>query len=112
MANEDLGEIKCGYHVEPVDAVVRRDKKGKLYIYCPECGIISPRNAKFQSYIENNMTAFNVEPVPEKEAGPVARPEPEKEAAPVTRPEPEKEAAPVAKPEPEKKPDDLEEWMK
>ncbi len=55
MANENIGHIDCQYHDAPLPAVVRRDRKEKLYIYCEECGIISPRAAKFQTYIIKNM---------------------------------------------------------
>ena len=79
MANENIGGIDCNYHLEPVAAAVRRDRKGKLYIYCPECGIISPRNAKFQDYILQNMTQGK-EPTPE--------PAPTQEPAPEQAPEP------------------------
>ena len=75
MANEDIGAIDCKHHLEPVGAVVRRDRKGKLYIYCNECGIISPRNAKFQDYILQNMTS--AKPAPAEPAPAPAQNEPE-----------------------------------
>ena len=66
MANENIGSINCQYHEQPLKAAVRRDRKDKLYIYCDECGIISPRAAKFQTYIKANMTSNEPTPGPEK----------------------------------------------
>jgi len=67
VANENLGSIPCKFHDVPIEAHVRRDRKGKLYIYCDECGITSPRAAKFQEYIHKNMKPFDAV----REAGPV-----------------------------------------
>jgi len=79
MANENIGTINCEFHDEPQKAHVRRDRKDKLYIYCDECGITSPRAAKFQEFIIKKMKPIELkqapepatekEPAPEKEPG-------------------------------------------
>jgi hypothetical protein len=77
MANENLGSISCKFHDEPKTAHVRRDRKGKLYIYCDDCGITSPRAEKFQRYIEKEAVMFG-ETAPTPEPEPVPAPVPAK----------------------------------
>lgn len=35
---ENLGEVSCPFHESPVLAKVRRNKNGRLFFSCPECG--------------------------------------------------------------------------
>lgn len=59
MANDNIGEIACAHHNGPrVQAFVRLDKKSKLYIFCPSCGIIAPRNPSFQEFIKENASMY------------------------------------------------------
>lgn len=59
MPRTDIGEISCCFHDEKKTAFVRRDKKGKLYIFCPHCGIIAPRLAVFQRHIEQEAVFYD-----------------------------------------------------
>lgn len=58
MANENIGNITCSHHREPLQAFVRKDKRDKLYIYCPKCGIIAPKAHTFQDFIKENATMY------------------------------------------------------
>lgn len=82
MANKNIGLINCTFHDEPQAAYVRRDRKEKLYIYCDDCGITSPRAAKFQTYILKNMKKIEVDEEGEelyKPEAPEATPEVKKQ---------------------------------
>ena len=70
MANENIGTINCEFHDEPRQAHVRRDRKDKLYIYCDECGITSPRAAKFQEFIIKKMKPIELKQAPAPEPAP------------------------------------------
>jgi len=78
MANENIGTINCEFHDEPQVAHVRRDRKNKLYIYCDECGITSPRAAKFQEFIIKKMKPIDSAPEPAPESAPEPAPAPAK----------------------------------
>lgn len=106
MANNTIGECACPFCQEPAD--VRKNVKGKVYLYCDNCGMIQPNLAGGQDWILANARLFGPDgqrpPMP-----PVAVPEQEPVAVPVAVP------APVAVPEPEPEPvaarDGLDDWF-
>ena len=60
MARDNVGVIKCPFTGEL--AVVRADKKGKLYYYS-QAGKIAPNLPQGQAYLQSNMqplTAFDI----------------------------------------------------
>ena len=86
--NENIGKIQC--NVCQGEADVRRDKGGKLYYFCPECGIDNRQGAGFRKYMEENAVLFEttgpgVDPDPTPEPSATVDPEPD--------PEPVKESA-------------------
>lgn len=93
MANEDAGEIKCGWCSNT--AAVRRASTGKrkFYVMCPTCGQQWLNTAGGQSIIMERATIYGAEGKPQ----PVTeRPEKIETVKPVT-------AAPPPKPVNEKK---------
>ena len=62
MANENIGEISCPLHARGrVTAFVRETKTAskKLYIACPECGLIAPRGGNVQKYIKEEAVMYD-----------------------------------------------------
>jgi len=56
MANETIGKLPhhCGH-----DADVRKDRNGKLYLQCPNCGQLKYNLSGGQDYILDNAVMFN-----------------------------------------------------
>lgn len=61
MANQTIGEIKCRFHPRPLKAEVRKDKNGKLYWYCRECGPVIVHGRSFQEWMVENARLFGAE---------------------------------------------------
>lgn len=59
MANETIGTCEC--FICGIDAQVRRNRKGKLYLYCPDCGMIQPNLKGAQAHIEKRMRPISAE---------------------------------------------------
>lgn len=51
---EDIGEVSCPFHKRRPTCPVRRDKNGKLFYHCPECGPVNPHGRGFQYFMFNN----------------------------------------------------------
>jgi hypothetical protein len=51
---EDIGEVTCGFHAQQTECPVRRDKNGKLFYHCTECGPVNPHGRGFQEWMLNN----------------------------------------------------------
>lgn len=103
--NPTVGKIRCLHHVENVQAKVKLSvKKDRLYVHCPNCGLIQPTMPDFQQYIKHNATfeqEFSMYGAAGLEYNGGGEPEPE------FTPEPKAEAkkeTPTATPEPEKEP--------
>jgi len=84
MANENIGEFDAVIHVK---GFVRKDAKGKLYIFWPEKGILSPRLPAFQDIILENAKMYGApnikydgggEPLPQAAANDSGIEKPEK----------------------------------
>lgn len=60
--NPKVGEITCRHHddVEVLAGVFKSLKTAKLYINCPECGLIMPTLPAFQQYIKKHAK-FNMD---------------------------------------------------
>lgn len=81
MANETLGllEHHCGF-----SAHVRKNKNGRLYLNCPNCGLLAYGKAGGQDYILNNTVMANADgSLPEGEIESLRTRIPEKEAVKV-----------------------------
>ncbi len=92
MAREAVGEVKCKYDDQAAE--VRKNEKGKLYVYCPECGIHHLNTPAGQNWILNNATMYGAEgkpdpaPKPTLKSAPPADPDP---PAPEPTPKPVEE---------------------
>lgn len=78
---ESVGEVQCRYCDEGQLAEVRRNEKGKLYLFCRECGIHHLNSAKGQEWILENAKLYGADGKPAKAAQPPA-PKPQPKAAP------------------------------
>lgn len=90
MANPTIGFINCAFSGEKSE--VRKDKKGKLYYYNENTGMIKPNLIAGQAYMKKHTRFIgeNGEPLP-----PVERPEYSvNENKPVIRPEVKPEVKP------------------
>ena len=58
MANENIGEMPWKCHEGALSAYVRLDKRGKLYLACPRCGIFGAKGESFQQRIRNEATMY------------------------------------------------------
>jgi len=56
MANETIGKLR--HHCE-TDADVRKDRNGKLYLQCSNCGQLKYNLSGGQDYILDNAVMFN-----------------------------------------------------
>jgi len=96
--NPEIGRVKCMNGECHKDSSARRDQGGRLYYVCDDCGIINPRGASFQAYMEKHIVLHpaetpgvtvedddNTEPGPGPEAGPAPGPEPEPAPAPAKK---------------------------
>ena len=83
MARESVGEIQCKYDDQMAE--VRKNEKGKLYLYCQECGIHHLNTPAGQNYILNNAKMFGAAGKPDPVSVPAADP-PEKKPDPVPAP--------------------------
>ena len=101
MALEDCGSVVCPFSGTP--AAVRRNAKRRLYFNCPNCGVVQPHGAGFQSWMMDNAKLYVPGGKPEAPA-PIATPP----AAPVEK-KPEEKPAPAVTAAPvtvEKKPEE------
>lgn len=83
---ETIGEVKCRY-CEDRTAEVRKNIKGKLYLYCSECGIHHLNTPAGQNWILNNVKMYGAEGKPEpapRATPPAADPGPEPTPEPAT----------------------------
>lgn len=80
---ESVGQVRCPICEEGQIAEVRKNEKGKLYVFCKECGIHHLNSAKGQEWILANATLYGPEGKP---AAPVQKPKPA--AAPKPQPKP------------------------
>jgi len=88
MANETIGHVVCRF-CDADAQPVRKNKKGKLYYVCRECGIVQPNSNGFQDWILNHAELWPEGNQPEPAAAPVAEASPDPEpAAPAPEPEP------------------------
>lgn len=58
---ETIGEVKCRFHRRGLDAEVRRDKNGKLYYWCCECGPVIVHGRSFQEWMLSNARLYSAE---------------------------------------------------
>lgn len=70
MARENVGEIECPacHTTQPV----RKDKKGKVYINCNNCGILQFALDGGQKWIMEHATIYGVNPPPASDKKPPA----------------------------------------
>ena len=61
MARETIGEIRCRFHARPIKADVRRDRNGKLYYFCRECGPVNVHGRSFQEWMLEHARLFGAE---------------------------------------------------
>lgn len=93
MPKETIGEVTCKYCES--QASVRKNQKGRLYYFCPKCGIVQPAGASFQDWLLGAAKLYGPEGAPEKKAAPIRE---EVAPAPAEIPIREKEPAPAAIP--------------
>jgi hypothetical protein len=56
---ENLGEVACPFHDDGVMANVRRNKNGRLFFSCPECGPVQVHGGQaVVEWILNNATMY------------------------------------------------------
>jgi hypothetical protein len=48
---ENIGEVSCPFHKRRPLVPVRRDKNGKLFFHCPDCGPVNPHGRGFQEWM-------------------------------------------------------------
>lgn len=118
MARDTVGSVlcfSCGEHT----ADLRRNKKGKLYIFCPEsCGLVQATGKGAQARLERALAgSAETTPCHDKAAPLIVAPAPS--TAAVSKPAPAKPPAkptpkPIHKPAapaPDKKPGTLDDWF-
>ncbi len=86
---ESVGEVQCRYCDEGQLCEVRKNEKGKLYLYCRECGIHHLNTVAGQNWILNNATLYGSEGKPA-----AATPKPRQ--APPPKPQPKPEPVPAS----------------
>lgn len=58
---ENLGEVACPFHDSPTMAYVRRNKNGRLFFSCPECGPVHAHGGQAAvEWILSNATMYNL----------------------------------------------------
>lgn len=101
MAKENIGEVECKYCES--QASVRKNQKGRLYYFCPKCGIVQPAGASFQDWLLGAAKLYGPGGEPEKKAAPIREEvEPAPAAIPIRETTPkEAEISIREKPQPE-----------
>lgn len=61
---ESVGEVQCRYCDEGQLSEVRKNEKGKLYLFCKECGIHHLNSAKGQEWILANAKLYGASDKP------------------------------------------------
>lgn len=64
MAKENIGDVECKYCES--QASVRKNQKGRLYYFCPRCGIVQPAGASFQDWLLGAAKLYGPGGEPEK----------------------------------------------
>ncbi len=80
---EAVGEVQCRYCDEGTLCQVRKNEKGKLYLYCRECGIHHLNTQAGQDWILKNATLYGPEGAP---PGRIVIPKPKPAPAPALKP--------------------------
>lgn len=61
---ENLGEVACPFHVARVEAYVRKNKNGRLFFWCPECGPVQTHGGNaVVDWIYNNATMYGAKEI-------------------------------------------------